>query len=129
MATHFTNQEFLQRTDCAVQSIQDRGLDGILLFAPESQYYLTGYDTFGFAMFQCMVVSANGDVHLLTRLPDLRQAQQTSILTDSRIHIWTEVEGANPCTNLLSLQSSIGFAFGRDMNVNHIIIYRGFGVN
>jgi Xaa-Pro dipeptidase len=113
MTIHFSKQEFTQRTARATQSIQQRGLDGILLFAPESHYYLTGYDTFGFAMFQCMVVSASGDVHLLTRLPDLRQAQQTSILADSRIHIWTEVEGAHPCANLLKLLGEMGLTSGR----------------
>jgi len=112
MATHFTDQEFTQRTDRAIESIQDRGLDGILLFAPESHYYLTGYDTFDYAMFQCMIVSAKGDVHLLTRLPDLRQAQQTSILSNTQIHIWVEVEGANPCTDLLKLLSDLGLSSG-----------------
>ena len=44
------------------------------MFAPESHYYLFGYDTFGFAMFQCLVLS-NSELHLFTRTPDLRQAQ------------------------------------------------------
>ncbi len=79
----------------------------MLLFAPESHYYLTGYDTFGYAMFQCMVVSAAGDLHLLTRLPDLRQARHTSILCDAQIHIWAEVEGANPYQDLLGLLTDL----------------------
>ena len=88
--------------------MRDRGLDGILLFAPESHYYLTGYDTFGFSMFQCMVVSANGDVNLFTRLPDLRQAQQTSILEDNQIHLWHDVAGNDPFAQLADLISEFG---------------------
>ncbi len=87
--------------------MHNRELDGLLLFAPESQFYLSGYDTFGFAMFQCMVVSRTGEIQLLTRAPDLRQAQQTSILRDEQIHLWSEVEGANPGSDLLALVRSM----------------------
>ncbi len=103
MPVHFTQQEFTARRHRATKALQAAGLDGILLFAPESHYYLTGYDTFGFAMFQCMVLSADGKIALLTRLPDLRQAQQTSILSDDEIHIWTQVEGSNPASYLADL--------------------------
>ena len=103
MPVHFSAEEFDQRLHRTTNAIRQAGLDGILLFAPESHYYLTGYDTFGFAMFQCMVVSADGKVELLTRLPDLRQALQTSILNEDQIHIWTEVEGANPADDLRQL--------------------------
>jgi Xaa-Pro dipeptidase len=108
MAVHFKFEEFQSRIGKACQSLRDRQLDGILLFAPESHYYLTGYDTFGFAMFQCMVVTADGQVHLYTRLPDLRQAQQTSILENSQIHIWGEKEGADPFAGLWGLIDSLG---------------------
>ncbi len=89
------------------------GLDGMLLFAPESHYYLTGYDTFGYAMFQCMVLSADGEINLFTRLPDWRQAQQTSILPDSRIHLWHDVEGADPFQGLYRLLAKIGLGSAR----------------
>ena len=48
-----------------------------------SHYYLCGFDTFGFAMFQCLVLTAAGELQLLCRTPYLRQAQQTSTLGDS----------------------------------------------
>ncbi|MEP2530651.1 Xaa-Pro peptidase family protein [Shimia sp.] len=78
----------------------ENGLDAILLFAPESHYWLTGYDTFGFATFQCMVMPSCGDIHLLTGAPDRLQAQQTSTLTLDHIHIWKDVEGVDPIDNL-----------------------------
>jgi Xaa-Pro dipeptidase len=113
MAIHFSRQEYQQRISRAVESLGTRDLDGILLFAPESHYYLTGYDTFGFSMFQCMVVTAGGEVHLYTRLPDLRQAQQTSVLADEQIHIWEEREGASPYDGLWNLVNSLGMQGAR----------------
>ena len=86
----------------------ERELDGLLLFAPESHYYLTGYDTFGFALFQCMVLPAEGEPQLLTRVPDLRQARLTSTLADSQIHMWTDTEGADPHRELARLIGDMG---------------------
>jgi Xaa-Pro dipeptidase len=61
-------------------------------------YYLTGFDTFGFCFFQCLVLTADGRFTLLTRAPDLRQAQHTSILED--IRVWTDAAGHNPAQDL-----------------------------
>ena len=41
-------------------------------------YWLTGYDTFGFVFFQSLILKDDGEIVLLTRAPDLRQAQNTS---------------------------------------------------
>jgi Xaa-Pro dipeptidase len=73
-------------------------LDGMLLFAQESLFWLTGYDTFGFCFFQCLYVGADGRVALLTRSADLRQAQRTSNISD--IRIWKDGAGANPARDL-----------------------------
>lgn len=116
MPIHFTESEFADRKARAIRALEGRGLDGILLFAPESHFWLTGYDTFGFSMFQAMVLSATGDVRLLTRLPDMRQAQQTSILSDDEIVIWTEVEGASPATDLAALVRDMGLA-GKSLGI------------
>ncbi len=103
MPIHFEADEFAARLARAQRALGTAKLDAILLFAPESHLWLTGYDTFGFAMFQCMVLSADGEVDLLTRAPDLRQARHTSILDEDHIHIWTEVEGATPAQDLAAL--------------------------
>lgn len=108
MALHFTPEEFQSRLTNARARLAERELDGILLFAPESHYYLTGYDTFGFAMFQCMVLPTEGEPQLLTRAPDLRQAQQTSTLAEEQIHIWKDGEGADPYENLYRLLGEVG---------------------
>lgn len=110
MPIHFETSEFTARQSRAARAVSEAGLDGIILFAPESHLWLTGYDTFGFAMFQAMVLSADGDLHLLTRLPDLRQARHTSVLSDAQIHVWPEYEGSNPATHLADLLGRMGLA-------------------
>ncbi len=113
MPLHFDAAEYANRQARATQAVSDAGLDALIMFAPESHFWLCGYDTFGFAMFQAMILTANGDLHLLTRLPDLRQAQLTSTLADDEIHIWTEVEGARPTEDLIKLLGRLGVANGR----------------
>lgn len=108
MTLHFEREEFASRVARAVSSLTAQGLDGVLLFAPESHYYLCGYDTFGFAMFQCLVLSANGELHLLTRAPDRLQAKLTSTLDDDHVHIWADREGVNPAQALASLLKALG---------------------
>ncbi|MEJ6389025.1 M24 family metallopeptidase [Gymnodinialimonas ulvae] len=106
----FSPDEFRARQSRAVRALKDAGLDAVLLFAPESMYWLTGYDTFGFAMFQAMVLDADGRVDLLTRLPDLRQAQNTSVIPHAQIHVWREHQGANPALDLAELLAALGLA-------------------
>jgi Xaa-Pro dipeptidase len=108
MPTHFHPEEFAARVASATSAMAAQDLDAMLLFAPESHYWLTGYDTFGFAMFQCMVLAADGDIHLLTRAPDLRQARYTSTLSDNQIHIWIDREGIDPGGDLRTLLASLG---------------------
>ncbi len=110
MPLHFDTAEFTARLAKAQSALAAADLDAILLFAPESHLRLTGYDTFGFAMFQCMVLGADGRVDLLTRAPDLRQARHTSVLGEDQIHIWTEVEAATPAQDLARLLAARGLS-------------------
>lgn len=108
MPKHFSITQYKDRQARAAKAIDTAGHDALLIFSPESHYWLCGYDTFGFAMFQCMVLTADGDLHLLTRAPDWRQALFTSILTDEKIHIWKDIEGVNPAKDLVSLLDRLG---------------------
>ena len=101
MALHFTKDELAARRAASVAAMQKRGLDGLLMFRQESMYYLTGYDTFGYVFFQCLYFGADGDFFLLTRRPDLLQAQLTSDIKE--IHIWVDADGANPAGDLKKL--------------------------
>jgi Xaa-Pro dipeptidase len=98
MAIHFPITEMDDRRAKAVAAIKAEGLDGLLMFMQESMYWLTGYDTFGYCFFQALYLNADGKVFLLTRAPDLRQAQHTSNIPD--IRVWVDKEGVNPAEQL-----------------------------
>jgi Xaa-Pro dipeptidase len=114
MALHFSESELAARRERAVSLMQKRGLDGLLMFRQESMFYLTGYDTFGYVFFQCLYLGADGRVMLLTRVPDLRQAQNTSDITD--IRIWMDAPNANPADELREYLRGFGLA-GKTLGV------------
>lgn len=108
MALHFTPEELTARREKACAAMAAQGLDGLLLFRQESMYYLTGYDTFGYVYFQCLYLGADGRLMLLTRAPDLRQAQHTSMIDD--IRIWADRDGADPVNDLKEILLGFGLA-------------------
>ena len=87
MALHFSEEELAARRRRTYDTMAAAGLDGLLIFRQESMYYLTGYDTFGYVFFQCLYLGQNGAMTLLTRAPDLLQAQHTSVIEDIRISL------------------------------------------
>jgi len=105
VAIHFTKDEFLKRRSKVIEELKKQNLDGLLMFRQESMYWLTGYDTFGYVYFQCLVLTAKGDLVLLTRAPDLRQAQNTSIIKD--IRIWVDKDKSNPADELKNILSEL----------------------
>lgn len=114
MSLHFSAQEYEGRRTRACAALRERGLDGILCFAPESLYYLTGHDSFGFCFFQCLYMDASGETTLLARSADLRQAQHTSDIRD--IRIWRDGEDAQPARDLRDMLASRG-AQGKKLGI------------
>ena len=98
MALHFSKEEFSHRKTKVLESMKEQKLDALLMFRQESMYWLTGYDTFGYVFFQTLILNKNGNVILLTRAPDLRQAQNTSNIEN--IKIWVDKDGSNPTDDL-----------------------------
>jgi Xaa-Pro dipeptidase len=88
------------------------GLDAVLLFAQESMYYLTGFDSGGYVFFQCMVVTADDQpITLLTRRPDRDQAKATSNIEDVRI--WLNAEDADPAGDVRAILAEKGLKGGK----------------
>lgn len=107
MALHFERTEFEQRISLAREAMRAEGLSGLLIVAPESQYYLTGYDTSGYVFFQCLVLTADEQsLTLLTRLPDYQQALRTSIVEDVRL--WYGPTDADPSRDLQKILKEKG---------------------
>jgi len=98
MGLHFTAEEFFKRKHDVLKSMKEQNLDALLMFRQESMYWLTGYDTFGYVFFQTLILDQKGNTILLTRAPDLRQAQNTSNIKD--IRIWVDKDQSNPTEDL-----------------------------
>ncbi len=116
MALHFERTEFDARRDRLLIEMAEKKLDAVLLFAQESMYWLTGYDTFGFCFFQCLVVKLDGSMTLLTRSADLRQARHTSTLEN--IVVWTDRDNANPAVDLRNLLNDLDL-LGRRIGIEY----------
>ncbi|GGF08260.1 Xaa-Pro dipeptidase [Aliidongia dinghuensis] len=108
MAIHFTSEELAQRRAAAIAEMERRGLDGLLMFCQESMYYLSGYDTFGYVFFQCLYLGTDDRMVLLTRAPDLLQAEHTSVIED--IRVWVDGPAAKPAKELRTLLAGFGLA-------------------
>src|SRR5215475_1230608 len=121
MALHFTREEFAARRGHACAKMQTVGLDGLLIFRQESMYWLTGYDTSGYSMFQGLYLRADGALALLTRSADLRQARLTSVIED--IRTWTDREAADPAGELRDMVADYG---GRGRRIG--VEYHAYGL-
>jgi len=116
MAIHFTEEEFAHRRRAVANTLVEQGFDALLCFRQESMYWLSGYDTFGYCFFQCLVIDTDGNLTLLAREPDRRQAAHTSVIEDVRI--WGDRDGANPADDLRDVLASLGFR-GRRLGIEY----------
>jgi Xaa-Pro dipeptidase len=105
MALHFDTEEYANRLQRLTARMREEKIEAMLLFAQESMYWLTGYDTFGYCFFQTLVVKADGSMVLLTRSADLRQARHTSNI--GKIEIWIDRMNADPTMDLKNLLSDM----------------------
>lgn len=112
VSLRFPPQEHAARLAATRAELKRRGFDALLVFAQESHYYLTGYDTSGYVFFQVGVITADDrPTVLLTRRPDLRQAEVASLYDD--IRIWLNAEDANPAEDLRAILDELGLRGGR----------------
>ena len=121
MALHFSKEEFSKRKQDVLDLMNERNLDALLMFRQESMYWLTGYDTFGYVFFQTLVLDQKGNTILLTRAPDLRQAQNTSNIEDVRI--WIDQDGINPTDDLKKILNELNL---KDKKIG--IEYEAYGM-
>jgi len=116
MGLHFSVEEFKNRKDKVIKLLKEEKLDALLMFRQESMYWLTGYDTFGYVFFQTLVLDQKGNIVLLTRAPDLRQAQNTSNIND--IRIWVDRNGSDPTEDLKIILDELNLK-GKNIGVEY----------
>ncbi|MDH3690915.1 MAG: Xaa-Pro peptidase family protein [Gammaproteobacteria bacterium] len=121
MALQFSRDEYDARQRKACAKMADEGLDGLLIFRQESMYYLTGYDTGGYTMFQGMYMNVDGEMVLLVRSADRIQSRLTSVVED--IRVWVDREGANPADDVRQMIDDLG---GRGKRIG--VEYHAYGL-
>lgn len=100
-ALPFDHGEYQRRIAATRAALAERGLDGLLAFKQETMAWLTGYESFGFCFVQCLYLGVDGALTLLTRAPDRRQAEMTSIIAD--IRVWADGNDAEPMADLADI--------------------------
>ena len=116
MSLHFSKEEFSNRKNKVLAKMKEENIDGLLMFRQESMYWLTGYDTFGFVFFQSLILDQKGNIILLTRAPDLRQAQNTSNIED--IRIWVDKNESNPTQDLKVILNELNLK-GKNLGIEY----------
>ena len=116
MRLHFTKKEFTKRKEKVLTKMNEQNIDALLMFRQESMYWLTGYDTFGYVFFQSLILDKKGNIILLTRAPDLRQAQNTSNIED--IRIWVDKDGSNPTDDLKEILDELDLK-GKNLGIEY----------
>ena len=116
MGLHFTKEEFSRRKEKVLTIMKEQNIDALLMFRQESMYWLTGYDTFGYVFFQSLILDQKGNIILLTRAPDLRQAQNTSNIDD--IRIWVDKDGSNPTDDLKIILDELNLK-GKNLGIEY----------
>ncbi len=82
--------EFTDRLARVRRAMAARSVSALLVTDPANLFYLTGYDAWSFYMPQCLVVPADGKMHLFARAMDAAGARFTAILPDDQVHGYPE---------------------------------------
>jgi Xaa-Pro dipeptidase len=78
----FPLAEYERRIANARQAMQAKGFDLLLTTGAENIFYLSGQQTPGYYMFQCLAVPAEGECFLINRALESPNARLQSVLTD-----------------------------------------------
>jgi Xaa-Pro dipeptidase len=79
MALPFEAAEYERRMNRLTEAMATRGLDGMVTFVQENQYWLCGYETTGFHSFpQALIVTAGGSKLLVTRQLEIENATENA---------------------------------------------------
>ncbi|GLZ35192.1 Xaa-Pro aminopeptidase [Lentzea sp. NBRC 105346] len=115
----FTLDEYRGRLDTVRKGMAERGVDVALVSVPENIYYLTGYTTLGYYMYQVLMVPIDDEPLLLTYREERINVERLSWLdkhvdytvTDDPIEVTVDaVRGLNVEGKTLSIEEG-GYFF------------------
>ncbi len=81
----FTQEEYLHRQTITRESMQEKGIDLLIVYDPANMNWLTGYDGWSFYVHQCLVIGTNGELFWYGRGIDANGARLTTDLGDDEI--------------------------------------------
>jgi Xaa-Pro dipeptidase len=84
----FSTGEFQTRVSRVQEAMASRGIDILLIHAPENIYYLTGHQTSGYFAYQVVIVAQSGEPQLLLRLLERGNVDEYSWLSSAKT--WRE---------------------------------------
>jgi Xaa-Pro dipeptidase len=67
MQTAFARHVYVEKLNIIQNNMHRSGLSAVIIFDPESIYWLTGYRSIGYFTFQCVVVLRNGGPVMVSR--------------------------------------------------------------
>lgn len=82
--------EYTQRLARVRERMRQRSLGALVVCDPANLFYLTGYNAWSFYTPQCLLVPAEGDLHLFARAQDAAGATFTCNLPTEQIHGYPE---------------------------------------
>jgi Xaa-Pro dipeptidase len=106
----FPVEEFRRRLRVVQDEIEARALDATLVFGPANLFYLSGYETIGFANYQLAVVTPGGEPRLLVRELESAPARRFSWLASDPV-AWDDDQ--DPVEATAAMLRSLGLDRGR----------------
>jgi Xaa-Pro dipeptidase len=100
----FSLDEYQSRLRAVRVEMERRGLDALVLTTPENILYLTGYQTPGYYMYQCLLVTSTHDPLLLIRNGEVSNARAYSWLGECLGYLDYE----NPAGTTAALLAEVG---------------------
>jgi ectoine hydrolase len=82
--------EYTERLRRVRESMQQRSLGALVVCDPANLFYMTGYNAWSFYTPQCLLVPAEGELHLFARAQDANGATFTCNLPANQIHGYPE---------------------------------------
>ncbi|MCQ6562956.1 M24 family metallopeptidase [Paenibacillus mendelii] len=104
----FTLNEFQSRLSQFQAELMRRDLKGMLIHTPENIFYLTGYQSPGYYMYQCLVVPASGDPVLVLRRGELSNVQFYSWLPENQVRTYDDTNDPVALTSDTVKQMGVG---------------------
>ncbi|MCF7953884.1 MAG: M24 family metallopeptidase [Spirochaetales bacterium] len=87
----FPEQEYKERVKKTKQSMQEKGIELLVVSQPANMNYLTGYDGWSFYVHQCVLVSLDQEEPMwIGRGMDANGAKITSFLSDENIRNYAD---------------------------------------